>query len=209
MPVGLISRWGWVANDSGRRIQIRRLSEHPESSTLGAGNIQGSQQILGTSCVCVCVGGGGGNRRLAKTKKAPVWPAHEGLLCTQATQNPVCALLIGRTFSRWMSLLIWEILIFKASSSSSGTTGMLGTASNSSTVWKLRSVSGMYHLQSYCWVFLEWRGTRALIDRPLLLCFWKIREPSVCSWALHPLPTPHTFHVTAWVEVDSSHCQPQ
>ena len=58
------------------------------------------------------------------------------------------------TFSLWMSLLIWEILIFMASSSSSSTRGMLGAASESSTVWKLRSVSGMYHLQSYCCVLL-------------------------------------------------------
>lgn len=38
------------------------------------------------------------------------------------------------TFSLWMSLLIWEILIFMASSSSSSTRGMLGVASDSSTV---------------------------------------------------------------------------
>ena len=42
-----------------------------------------------------------------------------------------------------------------ASSSSSSTRGMLGAASDSSTVWKLRSVSGMYHLQSYCWALLD------------------------------------------------------
>lgn len=71
-------------------------------------------------------------------------------------------LLFTSTFSRWMSFLIWEILIFMASSSSSGTSGMLGTASASSTVWKLRSVSGMYHLQSYCWLFLEGRGDTTL-----------------------------------------------
>lgn len=63
------------------------------------------------------------------------------------------------TFSRWMSFLIWDILIFMASSSSSGTRGILGTASDSSTIWKLRSVSGMYHLQSYCWLFLK--GSRS------------------------------------------------
>lgn len=62
------------------------------------------------------------------------------------------------TFSLWMSLLIWEIFIFMASSSSSSTRGMLGAASDSSTVWKLRSVSGMYHLQSYCWVLLREGG---------------------------------------------------
>lgn len=42
-----------------------------------------------------------------------------------------------------------------ASSSSSGTSEMFCTASESSTVWKLRSESGMYHLQSYCWIFLQ------------------------------------------------------
>lgn len=128
-------------------------------STLGAGNSQGSQQILETSC---------GARCLAQTEEAPMWCAHEGLLCPQTTMNLVCALPDCRTFSRWMSLLIWEILIFKASSSSSGTRGMLGSASNSSTIWKLRSVSGMYHLQSYCWVLLGWRGSRTLTDRPFL-----------------------------------------
>lgn len=59
-----------------------------------------------------------------------------------------------------MSFLIWDILIFMASSSSSGTSGILGTASDSSTIWKLRSVSGMYHLQSYCWLFLKDRRSK-------------------------------------------------
>lgn len=85
-------------------------------------------------------------------EKAPTGRV-QGLLPIQTTPNPALAPL-ACTFSLWMSLLIWEILIFKASSSSSGTRGMLGTASDSSTIWKLRSVSGMYHLQSYCWVLL-------------------------------------------------------
>lgn len=77
----------------------------------------------------------------------------EGMLPTRAAE-PSLAPPPSPTFSLWMSLLIWEILIFMASSSSSSTRGMLGVASESSTVWKLRSVSGMYHLQSYCWVLL-------------------------------------------------------
>lgn len=78
------------------------------------------------------------------------------------------------TFSRWISFLIWDILIFMASSSSSGTSGMLGTASDSSTIWKLRSVSGMYHLQSYCWLFLKDRRSKPL----LLTGAWQILTSS-------------------------------
>lgn len=57
------------------------------------------------------------------------------------------------TFSLWISFLIWEILIFMASISSSWTRGM-GVDSQSSIVWNVRSASGMYHLQSYCCPFL-------------------------------------------------------
>lgn len=57
------------------------------------------------------------------------------------------------TFSLWISFLIWEIRIFIASISSSWTRGM-GVDSESSMVWKVRSASGMYHLQSYCCPFL-------------------------------------------------------
>ena len=80
------------------------------------------------------------------------------------------------TFSRWMSFLIWDILIFMASSSSSGTSGILGTASDSSTIWKLRSVSGMYHLQSYCWLFLKDRRSKPFTIIGVRQC---------------PLPLPH------------------
>lgn len=51
------------------------------------------------------------------------------------------------TFSLWISFLIWEIFIFIASISSSWTRGM-GLDSESSMVWKVKSASGMYHLQS-------------------------------------------------------------
>lgn len=81
----------------------------------------------------------------------------ESVLCFGWSAQPLF------TFSRWMSFLIWDILIFMASSSSSGTSGMLGTASDSSTIWKLRSVSGMYHLQSYCWLFLKDRSSKPLL----------------------------------------------
>lgn len=63
-------------------------------------------------------------------------------------------LMSAVTFSLCISFLICEILIFMASISSSWTWGM-GVASESSMVWKVRSDSGMYHLQSYCWLFLE------------------------------------------------------
>ena len=63
-------------------------------------------------------------------------------------------LLCILTFSLWMSFLICEILIFMASISSSWTRGM-GLDSQSSMVWKVRSASGMYHLQSYCCPFLS------------------------------------------------------
>lgn len=128
----------------------------------GAENSQGSPQILWTS-----YGGTDAWPRL----REPLLGLHTRACCVLRLHGTWHELSkIGRTFSRWMSLLIWEILIFRASSSSSGTRGMLGTASSSSTIWKLRSVSGMYHLQSYCWVLLGWRGTRTLTDRTSL-CF--------------------------------------
>lgn len=69
-------------------------------------------------------------------------------------QNDDFYKLIPGTFSLWISLLREEILILTASSSSSGTCG-IGTGSVSSAAWKVRSDSGMYHLQSYCWLFLR------------------------------------------------------
>lgn len=61
---------------------------------------------------------------------------------------------IHATFSLWISLRRWEILTFMASSSSSGTWGMV-SGSASSGPWKVRSVRGMYHLLSYCWFLLR------------------------------------------------------
>lgn len=91
--------------------------------------------------------------------RGPAELAHwEVLLPPELQSQPGSPPACPRTFSLWMSLLIWEILIFMASSSSSSTRGMLGAASDSSTVWKLRSVSGIYHLQSYCWVLLGGGG---------------------------------------------------
>lgn len=55
-------------------------------------------------------------------------------------------------FLSLVSLLIWEILIFMASSSSN-TRGMQVRPPTSSTVWKLEC-GGIYHLMHYCWVLL-------------------------------------------------------
>lgn len=60
---------------------------------------------------------------------------------------------IHATFSLWISLRRCEILTFMASSSSSGTWGMV-SGSVSSGPWKVSSVKGMYHLLSYCWFLL-------------------------------------------------------
>lgn len=60
------------------------------------------------------------------------------------------------TFSFWISLRMCDILTFRASSSSSGTCGTV-SGSTSSGLWKVSSVSGMHHLLSYCWFFLEWQ----------------------------------------------------
>lgn len=63
-------------------------------------------------------------------------------------------LIHSSTFSLWISFLIWEILTFKQSISSSGIWGT-GEDSDSSMVWKVTSASGIYHLQSYCCPFLN------------------------------------------------------
>lgn len=61
---------------------------------------------------------------------------------------------IHATFSLCISLRRCEILTFMASSSSSGTWGIV-SGSVSSGPWKVSSVRGMYHLLSYCWFLLQ------------------------------------------------------
>lgn len=57
--------------------------------------------------------------------------------------------------SFWISLLRAEIFIFMSSSSWSGKGCTWGLASDSSGDGNTRSARGMYHLQSYCWCFLQ------------------------------------------------------
>lgn len=57
--------------------------------------------------------------------------------------------------SFWISLLRAEIFIFMSSSSWSGKGCTWGLASDSSGEGNTRSARGMYHLQSYCWCFLQ------------------------------------------------------
>lgn len=71
---------------------------------------------------------------------------------------------IHATFSLWISLRRCEILTFMASSSSSGTWGMV-SGSVSSGLWKVSSVRGMYHLLSYCWFLLQWYVERTQRER--------------------------------------------
>lgn len=72
------------------------------------------------------------------------------------------------TFSLWISLRRCEILTFMASSSSSGTWGMV-SGSVSSGPWKVSSVRGMYHLLSYCWFFLQWGNEKRYKGRSRLI----------------------------------------
>lgn len=81
------------------------------------------------------------------------WSVREEYLFWQCDDSWAWNHLAHGTFSLWISLLRDEILILMASSSSSGTCGM-EMGSVSSAAWKVRSDSGMYHLQSYCWLFL-------------------------------------------------------
>lgn len=74
-----------------------------------------------------------------------------------ASNKVVCSMCPIRslsTFSLCISFFIWEILTFRASISSSGIWG-IGEDSDSSMDWKVRSASGIYHLQSYCCPFLN------------------------------------------------------
>lgn len=57
--------------------------------------------------------------------------------------------------SFWISLLRAEIFIFMSSSSWSGKGCTWGLASDSSGDGNTKSARGMYHLQSYCWCFLQ------------------------------------------------------
>lgn len=92
----------------------------------------------------------------------PCWlsenPKWKNKLFFQKKMYPASATVpILRTFSLWISLRRCEILTLMASSSSSGTWGMV-MGSVSSGPWKVSSVRGMYHLQSYCWFLLCRKG---------------------------------------------------
>lgn len=82
------------------------------------------------------------------------------------------------TFSLWISLRRCEILTLMASSSSSGTCGMV-RGSASSGPWKVSSVRGMYHLLSYCWFLLQgrrkergWRDEMSGLMKRVQRCGW-------------------------------------
>lgn len=79
------------------------------------------------------------------------WEKHQTVAQTRCFLCKTRNLL---TFSLWISLRRCDIFTLMASSSSSGTCGTV-SGSASSRLWKLSSVKGMYHLQSYCWFFLQ------------------------------------------------------
>lgn len=82
----------------------------------------------------------------------PPPPGHTQFKGPTSLWPPRCPALLT---SFWISLLRAEIFIFMSSSSWSGKGCTWGLASDSSGDGNTRSASGMYHLQSYCWCFLQ------------------------------------------------------
>lgn len=76
-------------------------------------------------------------------------------------------MLLLLTFSLWSSLRRCVIFTLTASSSSSATCGT-ARGSASSGAWRRSSLRGTYHLQSYCWFFLQ-DGAAPLIGKKYII----------------------------------------
>lgn len=107
--------------------------------------------------------------------------------CMPASPTP-------RLTSFCTSLLMAEIFIFMSSSSWSGMVCTCGQGSDSSGAGNTRSASGTYHLQSYCWCFLQ-RHARVEPVTPACLAVHRAARPGAphhparpCPLQVYPLP---------------------
>lgn len=92
----------------------------------------------------------GSREDLAQVPLSPV--SHP---CSRARHPPPQRVPHPSLTSFCTSLLMAEIFIFMSSSSWSGMTWTCGQCSDSSGEGNTRSARGTYHLQSYCWCFLQ------------------------------------------------------